>query len=136
MVIYCVEDFKILVERYKKKAAYRNIEPELIEFLFDKTIEELKAGTCLNNNSEIPYIKKRINGSGGYRLYYLIMIKDDNLYLMYIHPKTGPFAASNLSADAITELYTEVSDAITHKNLFIVTSSEDRKTLKFKKHPK
>ena len=131
MTIYSLKDFKVSLEHLRKKNAYRSIEADLIELLFDKTVEELKAGTCLNQSNETPYIKRRINGSGGYRVYYLLIIREDNLYLMYIHPKTGPFGSPNLKSEAITDLYKEVLKAITDDDLYLVTLSENRKSLLF-----
>src|ERR1700685_1311951 len=105
MTIFCLDDFKTEVERLKRKNSYRDIEPDLIKYFFNTSIDKLKSGTRLNNSEITPYIKKRINGSGGYRIYYLLIIKEEKVYLIYVHPKTGPFGSPNITEEAKAELY-------------------------------
>ena len=80
MNIYCLEDFKVEFEKLKKKNSYKLIESQTIEYFFNKTVSELASGVCLNNSNDTPYIKKRLNGSGGFRFYFLLIIKQQNLY--------------------------------------------------------
>ena len=89
MDIFCLEDFKVEFEKLKGKKSYSSIEDDIIKYFFGKNAQELSSGVRLNNSRETPYIKKRINGSGGFRFYYLLIIKDEKLYLMFVHPKTG-----------------------------------------------
>ena len=89
MKIYCIEDFKVQFEKLKKKNSYSSIENDLIDYFFNKEIGQLTSGTRLNNSDETPYIKKRINGSGGFRIYFLLIIRLDNVHLVFLHPKTG-----------------------------------------------
>jgi len=87
MDLYCLEDFKVEFEKLNSKKSSKTIEKDLINYFFDKSSQELSSGTRLNNSDVIPYIKKRLRGSGGFRCYYLLIIKDDALYLMFVHPK-------------------------------------------------
>ena len=87
MTIYCIESFKNALEKLSKKKPYKSLEQEIISYFFNKPVAELISGTRLNNSNTEPYIKKRLDGSGGFRLYFLILIKNDNLYLMFVHPK-------------------------------------------------
>lgn len=125
--------FKSQIELLKRKNSYREIEKIVIDYIFDKASEDLKSGTCLNNNLQIPFIKKRLGGSGGYRIYYLLKPKDKKLYLMFIHPKTGPYGSPNLTDEGKTEIYKEVANAIDKNNLYEVTCSENKSTLIFTK---
>lgn len=86
MKIYCLEEFKNQFDRLMVKNSYRTLEQEIIDYFFHKTLDQLRAGVNLNRNNQTPYLKKRLRGRGGFRLYFLIIIKDDSLYLIYVHP--------------------------------------------------
>jgi hypothetical protein len=131
MTIYCLDDFKIAFEKLKKKNSYSSIEKDIIDHFFDKDVTQLKAGTRLNNSDETPYIKKRLNGSGGFRIYYLLIIKDENLYLLLVHPKTGSLGYDNLDDKSKAFLYKKVLQCIKSNDLYIVTAVD--KKLVFKK---
>lgn len=121
MTILCLEDFKLEFEKIKKKNSYSSIETDIIEYFFDKNIQELISGTRLNNSDVTPYIKKRLKGRGGFRVYFLLVIKDGNLYLMFLHPKTGSLGYDNIADDTKALLYKRVLECIKTSNLFIVT---------------
>lgn len=131
MTIFCLEDFKLEFEKLMKKNSYSSIETEIIEYFFGKDIQDLISGTRLNNSDTTPYIKKRLKGSGGFRLYFLLIIKDENLYLMFLHPKTGSLGYDNITDDSKTLLYKKVLNCIKTENLYIVTI--DQKKIKFTK---
>lgn len=75
MRLYCLEDFKEAVEKLGKSKAHATIEQTIVAYFCDKTLEEVRSGTNLNNSETAPYIKKRLEGSGGYRVYFLLLIK-------------------------------------------------------------
>ena len=102
MTIFCLEEFKVAFEKLKNKKSYNSIEKDIIDYFFDKSVEELSSGTRLNNNNEIPYIKKRLSG---FRLYFLLIIKDEKLYLMFVHPKTGALGSENITDKSKANLY-------------------------------
>ncbi len=89
MNLFCIEDFKIEFERLIKKRSYQSLQDELIAYFFIKEVKDVISGTRLNGSSDTPLIKKRLDGSGGFRVYYLLLIIKNNLYFMYVHPKTG-----------------------------------------------
>lgn len=97
MKILCLEDFKFEFEKLKNKKTYRDLEGTVIDYFFDKPIDRMMSGVRLNNSNDVPYIKKRLSGSGGYRLYFLLLVKDERLVLMFIHPKTGSMGSSNIT---------------------------------------
>src|SRR5882757_11254341 len=105
MTILCIEDFKVEFEKLKKKNSYSSIEKDIVDYFFDREIQELKSGARLNNSDDIPYIKKRLNGSGGFRTYYLLVIKNEIVYLMFVHPKTGSMGYDNITDDSKALLY-------------------------------
>ncbi len=45
MDIYCINEFKDKFDKLKKKKSYRTIEQEIIDYFFDKQINELRSGT-------------------------------------------------------------------------------------------
>jgi hypothetical protein len=131
MTILCIEDFKLAFEKLTKKNSYSSIEDDIINYFFNKDIEELVSGTRLNNSDTTPYIKKRLKGSGGFRVYFLLIIKDENLYLMFLHPKTGSLGYDNITDESKALLYKKVLECINSKNLFTLTVEKEK--LKFTK---
>lgn len=118
MEIYCTNDFKEEVERLLKKKNYYTLEADLIDYFFNKSVEELKSGKRLNNSIDQPYIKKRLDGAGGFRVYYLLLIKEEKAYLMFIHPKTGPYGSSNITDESKNLIYKKVYEAIKTNDLY------------------
>jgi hypothetical protein len=133
MDIFCLEDFKVEFEKLKGKKSYSSIEDDIIKYFFGKNAQELSSGVRLNNSSETPYIKKRINGSGGFRFYYLLIIKDEKLYLMFVHPKTGALGSENITDESKAYLYKKVLDSIKSNDLYQLTLNEENKKIDCKK---
>jgi hypothetical protein len=133
MDIFCLEDFKVEFEKLKGKKSYSSIEDDIIKYFFGKNAQELSSGVRLNNSSETPYIKKRINGSGGFRFYYLLIIKDEKLYLMFVHPKTGALGSEYITDESKAYLYKKVLDSIKSNDLYQLTLNEENKKIDFKK---
>lgn len=126
MTILCLEDFKVQFEKLKKKNSYSSIEEDTIDYFFGKEIQQLISGTRLNNSDDTPYIKKRLNGSGGFRIYFLLVIKNENVYLMFIHPKTGSLGYENISDDSKSLLYKKVLECIKTNKLYKITVENNK----------
>ncbi|MFC0181513.1 hypothetical protein SAMN04515674_104225 [Pseudarcicella hirudinis] len=118
MFIYSTEEFKNEFEKLIKNNSYRDLEKEIIEYFFDKNIQDLCSGTRLNNSNDAPYIKKRLNGKGGYRVYFYLILKDDCLYLMFVHPKTGSEGSDNISNESKALLYKKVLECVKRNTPF------------------
>lgn len=131
MALYCIDDFKQEYEKLVKKGSYKDLEKQLIDNFFDKTTEELASGRRLNHSNEEPYIKKRIKGSGGYRFYYLLIIQNGNVYLMFVHPKTGKFGAENIDDTYKADIYKKVLECIKTKQLFSITQCPETSKILF-----
>lgn len=116
MKILCLHDFKGQFEKLKKKNAYSSIESDIIGYFFNKEIQELTSGTRLNNSDDTPYIKKRLNGSGRFRVYFLLIIKNGKLYLMFLHFKTSKLGYENIIASTEKIL---LKNTLIHKLLII-----------------
>jgi hypothetical protein len=133
MDIFCLEDFKVEFEKLKGKKSYSSIEDDIINYFFGKNAQELSSGVRLNNSSETPYIKKRLNGSGGFRFYYLLIIKDEKLYLLFVHPKTGALGSENITDESKAYLYKKVLGCIKSNDLYQLSLNEETKKIDFKK---
>jgi hypothetical protein len=133
MEIFCLEDFKKEFDKLSRKKAYKTLEQAIIDYFFNNSISDLKSGTRLNNCDLTPYIKKRLRGSGGYRIYFLILIKKKNVYLMFLHPKTGPDGADNITDESKSMLYKKVLECIKTNNLFKLITDDTKSTILFKK---
>jgi len=118
MDIFCLQEFKDEFYKLKSKKAYNNLTSEIIKYFFNKKAEDLSSGRYLNNNTITPYIKKRLKGSGGYRVYYLLIHKTGSIYLMFVHPKTGPMGAPNITNETKTLLYKKVFNCIRKEDLY------------------
>jgi hypothetical protein len=133
MEIYCLEDFKVEFDKLKSKKSYNNLEQEIINYFFDKTANQLCSGTRLNHSDEAPYIKKRLRGSGGFRCYFLLIIKNDKLFLMFVHPKTGSQGAENITDDSKAHLYKKVLECIETNNLYNLKLNKSKTKISFNK---
>ncbi len=133
MNIYCLDDFKVVFEKLNSKKSYNTIESDLIEYFFDKSVEELSSGTRLNNSDDTPYIKKRLRGSGGFRCYFLLIIKNESIYLMFVHPKTGSKGSENITDESKAYLYKKVLECIKSEDLYKLTLDETQTKINFVK---
>lgn len=133
MTIFCLEDFKVEFEKLMRKNSYQTLEQDLITYFFNKTTAELLSGTRLNNSEDSPYIKKRLNGSGGFRSYFLLIIKTDCLYLMFVHPKTGSLGYDNITDASKAALYKKTLTCIKSNNLYKVELNDKEERLVFNK---
>lgn len=133
MNIYCLEDFKVEFEKLNSKKSYNSFEQEIISYFFKKTKEELCSGTRLNFSEESPYIKKRLKGRGGFRCYFLLILKNENLYLMFAHPKTGSMGSSNIDDKSKAYLYKKVLSCIKSNDLYQLELDKSGKSINFEK---
>lgn len=131
MQIYCIENFKKEFIKLISKSSYKHLESEVIDYFFNKPLKSLLSGVRLNNNDEAPYIKKRIGGRGGFRCYFLILIKNELLYLMFVHPKSGSRGADNITDESKALIYKEVLHSIESNQLYILTLNENRDKINF-----
>lgn len=133
MNIYCLQGFKDAFDKLIRKNAYKSLEQEIKSYFFNKTIDELSSGVNLNRNLLNPYIKKRLQGKGKFRVYFLLKIKEDNLYLMFVHSKTGTYGAPNITDEYKTSLHKDVLECIKSDNLYELKLDEKSKKISFKK---
>ncbi len=133
MKVFCIPEFREEFNKIISKKKYKHIQDDLIKYLFNKQFHELQQGTRLNGSSTNPYIKKRIDGSGGSRLYYYLIINKENIYLMFLHPKTGSMGSSNIKDQDKARLYKEVLKCIKSNDLYLVELNKESTQIEFKK---
>ncbi|NBC58536.1 MAG: hypothetical protein GVY05_09700 [Bacteroidetes bacterium] len=133
MELFCIEDFKFEFEKLKSKKSYRTLEQKIIDYFFNKSTRKLFSGVRLNHSNDVPYIKKRLGGSGGFRVYFLLIIKDNALYFMFVHPKTGSYGSSNITDQSKAYLYKKVLECIQNKDLYKLTHNKSSKRIEFNK---
>lgn len=133
MNIYCLDDFKAEFEKLTSKKSYNDLEQVIINYFFNSSVIDLCSGIRLNNSEETPYIKKRLKGRGGYRVYFLLMILQGNVYLMFVHPKTGSEGSENITDESKAFLYKKVLKCIKSNDLYHLTINDSQDTLNFKK---
>tara|TARA_R110000868_G_scaffold348409_3_gene609487 strand:+ start:1044 stop:1463 length:420 start_codon:yes stop_codon:yes gene_type:complete len=133
MELYCLEDFKVEFDKLKSKKSYKTIEKEIINYFFGKSTEQLCSGVRLNHSVDVPYIKKRLGGRGGFRFYFLLVIKNDSLYLMFVHPKTGTQGSENITDESKAYLYKKVLECIQSEDLYKLSLDDSKKKTQFDK---
>lgn len=133
MELYCLEDFKVEFDKLKSKKSYKTIEQEIINYFFGKSTEQLCSGVRLNHSVDAPYIKKRLGGRGGFRIYFLLVMKNDSLYFMFVHPKSGSEGSDNITDESKAYLYKKVLECIQVKDLYKLTLDNSNKKIQFDK---
>lgn len=112
MNVFITEEFLSEVKSISKDKSHSNCEAALIDSIFNKSIDEIKnIGTKRlgGQADKNPFLRKRISSeysgkSSGYRLYFWLFIQEKNVYLLFIHPKTGRRSVTNISNEKQKEL--------------------------------
>lgn len=131
MNIFCTPSIKIDIDAFSKKGSYKNLKKELFLF-FNLIIKGNKSyGLKLNGSSPNPFYKKRINGSGGYRIYYYAFEIKGFIFLVALHPKSGKKGKSNLSAGEIKEAQESFISCYESKNYFKVLLDKNKSSINF-----
>lgn len=111
MDVFSTEEFISEVKAISKTPSHKDCEQDLINAVFQKEIPEIETGSRRlgGDPQKNPFLRKRIesnNGgkSGGYRLYLWLFKIDGDIYLMFIHPKSGRRSATNITQEKQKEL--------------------------------
>lgn len=112
MSVFVTEEFISEVKLILKSDSHQDCENSLIESIFKPKIDEVKHNGCKRlggDPNKSPFLRKRIESEGsgkssGYRLYFWLLVLEENIYLMYIHPKTGRRSGTNLTEEKQKEL--------------------------------
>lgn len=112
MRIFMSPDFIDEVRKILKSKAHSDCEQVIIEAIYKKGMNDIvQVGSTkkIGGSNDTPFIRKRLEGagtgkSGGYRIYFWAFKVDDEIHLVFIHPKTGRRSSTNLSADGQKQL--------------------------------
>ena len=128
MEVCCTEEFKTEIEKLRKNSSYADIEAALAEAYCDVTFEEANTGDLLSVMPGMNYLKKRVEGRGGYRFYLLAVVKGEKIYLGFVLPKTGRYGADNVTLEKKKAILKELLAAIRSQQLYRVERDEQLPT--------
>ena len=121
MKVYCIEDFKNAFTKLSSNKKYSDLEDLILDYFLNNPIEIIATGDLLNGSEKVPFLKKRLPDAGGYRVYFFAFIKDGNIYLSYVHPKTGSLGGSNITSEFKKYIQKKTYECIKSKTLFEIT---------------
>jgi hypothetical protein len=128
MELYCTEEFKHEVARLRKNSSYATIEETIAKGYCGVAFSDACGGDPLSDWPDLmTYRKRRLEGSGGYRVYTLAVFAGERAYLGFIHPKTGKYKQDNLSKDEINSILRQILEARKSGNLYIVEAEGEKK---------
>ena len=139
--IYCTSSFEYKFNDLKKKYKnYGSLGKDLFNFFDGQTLESVFEQKQIIDNKAPKYrlIKCRIVNSGskfsersGFRLYYNVIFEQSIINLLYVYPKTGPYAQESLDIDFIklqTKLFIKEKDQAILKR---ITLNKKLKSIEF-----
>jgi hypothetical protein len=126
MVLCCTEEFKQEVEKLRKNGSYADIEQAIIAAYCKATFAAASTGDTLGVMPGMAYVKKRVDGRGGYRFYVLAVVKGEVIYLSFVHPKTGRYGMDNVTPEKKKAILREVLSAIRQQSFYKVEEDADR----------
>lgn len=134
MAVYLTEEFISEVKSIQKSKSHSDCETAIIESIFNSTIDDImKVGSPKRlggTPNKSPFIRKRINSKGsgkssGYRLYFWIMIQDENIYLLFIHPKSGRRSGTNITIQKQKELVKTFTSLRTNGGFYLAKLNQN-----------
>ena len=134
MKIYFTNGFISVIKDLIKSKHHANIEKIIIDNVLKKdfnSVRFLGSRILAGDNVNSLFIKKRIaelnkDKRGGYRLYAWLLIRQDNIYIVHIHPKTGKYGVDNISKKKKSELINTYKQAKKDNELIEVSLLNDK----------
>lgn len=134
MRIFMSPTFIEEVRKLSKSKDHTDCEKTLIESVYTKTLDEIIQGGAakkLGGTPNTPFIRRRLQGQGtgksaGYRLYLWAFRIENDIYLIYMHPKTGRRSTMNISSDYQKELVREFKKFRDAGDMVLTKLSKDR----------
>ena len=122
MKLYCTPEFLAEYTRLTKNNSYSALEVEIISKLCNATAQQVASvgATTLAPLGKVLFVKKRLNGSGGFRCYLLTVVVDDEVFLGFVHPKSGTFGGDNVTDAKKKEVLEQLLAARSNKDLYCV----------------
>jgi len=134
MEFFFTEEFISEFKKIIKGKEHKDLESLFIDEILEKTFDEiLYTGTTKQSgdNTNSLYIKKRIGKKksgkrGGYRSYISVLIKNQQLYFIFIHPKTGRRAMVKLETEKEIVLIKKLKEDKENNNLIEICLNDER----------
>ncbi len=134
MNAYFTQDFIDEYLKLSKKKQYKDLENLILNFFLTNKFEIIATGDRLYGPNEMPYLKKRIPNSGGYRFYFLADFQKEIVFVNFVHPKTGPYGIPNVSSEFKKIIHTKILiDKQDRESLFLISRCLITKKILFEK---
>ncbi len=118
MEVCCTPEFEEQLEKLSKNKSYASLGAELAAAYCGVTFEQASTGDLLFPMPGLSFIKKRLAGRGGYRVYVLAVVREERVYLGFVHPKTGRYGADNVTTVRKAAILKEIQAAIATGQLY------------------
>ena len=109
--LYCTDVFRREIERLRKNNSYASVDQIIIDHYCNATFVQACTGDVLSAMPNLLFVKKRLDGSGGYRIYVVAIKRERAIYLGFIHPKTGSYGADNVTPEKKKAILRDVLSA-------------------------
>ena len=121
------------IKKLEKNNSYSSLRQEIYQYLNGKTSLEhwTQVGSRLNSSVHCPFVRDRVKGSGGYRIYYSFLVIKGQAVIAAVHPKTGTAGKENLSRQERNAVYLEAVQACQSGEMLPVTLDHDNTTINF-----
>lgn len=134
MKIFLSDRFIAESKKLIASGSHADCEIVLVEEIFQSDYDSIiHKGTPkkIGGSPETPFIRRRLNdgtgSSGGYRLYLWAFKIDDEIFLLFIHPKAGRRSGTNITKEAQKEIVKEfLNDKKNKQNLHEVKLSKKK----------
>jgi hypothetical protein len=124
MEVFCLTEFKTSYQTLSKNNSYSNLKNLINTELINSQTPE-KHASKISGTPEIPYLKKRLGGSSGYRTYCLYLKVDGKLFLANIYPKIGSKKKNTIGPAEEKRLYNALLTAIKAEQYYSVKFEKD-----------
>lgn len=132
MQVYVTHTVAAEIVKIEKKPSYANLRLLLYKFVISHpTAASCLIGTRLNIGAAWPFVKVRLGGRGGYRLYYSILIKEEELIISAVYPKFGALSIKTLGPEATNRAYSEAITSCKSRNMLPVTLDHEKQSIIF-----
>jgi len=133
MRVFMSPTFVDEVRRLQRSNDHGDCERVLIESVYSGSIDQVIQGGSakkLGGSPNTPFIRRRLEGQGqgkssGYRLYLWAFLIEEDVYLLYIHPKTGCRSAINISTEYQKQLVAEFKEFRDSGRMVLTKLSKD-----------
>lgn len=133
MELFATQSVVDTIKKLEKKPSYSDLRLLFYDYICKHpSFQDWDSSARLSNMSPIPHIRIRLGGRGGYRVYYVLILKNDEVIISGLHPKTGKKQKSTFSNEEIKASLREALSACRSRDLMLpITLDHDNKTIIF-----